>query len=214
MFDKLLFISTLICLQQTLHIISTIGTAVASKLCGLKVKRFIISFGPPIINYINNDFRLEIRSIPLGAIIECDKNEENNLPIIKTVFIILSDIIVLSAICLFTIGYNDSLISITSGFKQFWLGALNPRSLAQQMLQESFIFINSHTIISTIGIVWAKLISLFLLPCPGTNTGKLLFLIYSQIMKRTPKAEIAYLWSLCFIGLYISWLFAFISFIF
>ncbi|WP_374517931.1 site-2 protease family protein [Undibacterium squillarum] len=170
-------------------------TAAACRAAGVAIREVSIGTGKEILRC----GLFSIRCIPFGASVSCwelqDLDEDEaalrgatlyeNQPVLVRTMIILSGNLGLIVLALVLAG-SEGWEAFTSGFSEFFSGALNPEVNGVQYLQSAQSYISTHSWLNYLPFVAAKVAAWNLLPLSSLNGGQMVMLLLSssELMKK------------------------------
>lgn len=193
--------------------ISTMATFLV--IFGVAVKEVSYGVGPTLLNI----GKFKFQPIPVSGYVKAldsreDELEEdeklkalNHQSTLTQVFVPISGCILVLLLSYLVIG-SVAIDSFISAFKEIVLGALNPLSVGQELIQRSHEFIQQNSLITVIAVIQTKLVAFNLLPLTILNGGQA---VVNLIKMGRPTAsweiKAAQVSILLALGLIISWTF-------
>ena len=200
--------------------ISTMATFLV--ISGVKIKEVSYGAGPTLFKV----GKFKFQPIPVNGYVKALDSREGELeedeklkalnhqstltqffaPISGCIFVLLLSYLVLG---------NAAIDSFISAFKEIVLGALNPISFGQELIQGSHEFIKQSSLITVIATIQIKLVAFNLLPLTVFNGGQAVVNLI-KMGKPTASWEIkaAQISIFLALGLFVSWAFSITYYVF
>lgn len=128
----------LLCMGSVLVLVHNIGSAVACLACRIRIEKFAVFFGRPIVTIKWRLFPIAIGYIPFGGYISYDSNVFESKPLPVRWLVIASGPIatfITSCMCL---RYDVAIRHFTAAFPQFIQGSLAPFEHGTPLLRSFF----------------------------------------------------------------------------
>lgn len=154
--------------------------ALAGWLVGAEIQAVGVGFGPRMLQFKTGTVCINIHYIPTGGSVKFGDSFQNIHPI-KRVFISVAGCLGLLCLASISFGIPETFIKFQNGFGQFFYGAISPRAVGSELLNELYSFLKVNSFFACVALVATKLAAANMLPVPIFNGGDIVLTLVGWI---------------------------------
>lgn len=204
-------ITILIVATTILTLAFQFATALACIALQIKVERFVVFYGKPIVTWQAKLFPIAIGCLPCGGYVEFEIDDFNKRPLLSRLLVIASGPLIVLLIARVFLGTDGVLRHFVHGFPEIIRGAFSPYKYGVPLIRAFFRTLTESAFLGS-GILAAKIAAFNMLPDPALAGGRLLTEILGQERHRKLAGAFSAATALVALPLGVCWTLALVSY--
>lgn len=208
MMHNLVLLGILVAIQALIY---NLASAISCLICNLKIQRFTLFFGKPLVTFQTRLFPVTIGCLPSGGYVSYDQDDFCKRPLLVRLLITLSGPLVTLLTACLLLGFTDAVHQFITGFPEIFRGAFSPFDRGVPLIRE-FFRVADESVFIAYGILAAKFTALNLLPFPSLVGGRIVREIVGREREFRFPDFLSAIVSFVILPLLLSWAIALISY--
>ena len=187
------------------------ATALACIALQIKVERFVVFYGKPIVTWQTRLFPIAVGFIPCGGYVKLEIEDFNKRPLLSRLLVIASGPLIVLLIARVFLGTDGVLRHFVYGFPEIIRGAFSPYEHGVPLIRAFFRTFTESAFLGY-GILAAKFAAFNMLPLPALAGGRLLTEVLGEKRHRKLAGVFSAATALVALPLGVCWTLALVSY--